>query len=1211
MEGVVHTKRFEVVRRLGAGATGIVYEAHNRRSGERVALKALSRLDATSLYRFKREFRALLGVSHPNLVTLNELFHEGGRWFLSMELVQGMSFVEYVRRGRGEPDMGRARAALAQLVYALSALHEAGRLHRDIKPSNVLVTEQGRVVVLDFGFVRELDGDASAESVEILGTPAYMAPEQADAGAVAASDWYAVGVMLFEALTGKLPFAGEHMGVLLEKLERAAPRASSLFAGVPPDLDQLCAELLARDPRKRPVARALLERVGEALSERVELTPNPDVFVGRGAILAQLHAALERARVQGEPRLLTLTGVSAVGKSALLDRFANEVSERGAWVLFGRCHERENVPYKALDGIVDALVRRLSELSEVELSLLLPRYLGALTLQFPVLLRVPAIALQTARYVRPAEPHELRRQAAAALQELLARIADHHVLVLLIDDLQWGDVDSVHMLRDALSPEDMPGLLLVAAHRFDERVTTPALLAFRDAVHGLRRRGQFVSLRLEPLEESEAIELAHKLLGPLAHDTELLQHVVRESERVPLFVQELARHVVSGGRPNATLGELVEARVARLSQPARNLLEVLAVASAPLPIAVARELVGSSEFESLVRELLHERLVLMAAHPSENLDTRHDQIRTIIKRTLPAERAAEYHLTLARLLAAHGADPELLAHHFSSAGDPARAASYAARAAEAAAGALAFASAARCFELALAWGSFSRAERAMLKTRLAQALANAGRGRDAGEAYLGAAECVQKSERFALRSRAVDQLLRAGYIEPGLALGDELLSELGLSRAQTGSRALAGLLARRAWLFLRGYEYEPREPARVDTRALMRVEAARSMSLALGHMDPFAAANMQARHLMLALRSGDTFSVSRALGYEAVYLAIEGAPQSERALSLLERQRDLRAEPVHPYLRAFGDYARGVVEWGRGHWGSALACLEGAELGYRRDCLGANWEILAAQLFSLGCLLYLGRYDELRRRVLRTFDEARARDDRLTLQWIFAWQAIVDLLRGELPAAKQAIMGARARLPENRYTLPHLFVLFAATAASLYAGDGRGAHARITREWPAIKRSQILRMQVYRIELMRLRVAASLSYAESDPSAAQALHQSSERDLRRIEEEGVPWASAIALALRGELQRQQNLPRLAAGTWELSLQRLRAANMEGHAAAVSRALGLLVAGDHGSGLVAEADDWYMRRGVAEPARAACLTLGGQGCERLEPLIART
>ncbi len=296
------TRRFEVRRRLGAGGFGIVYEVLDQDRGAVVALKTLRQMAPRALYRFKNEFRALADVSHPNLVTLYELLSEDGQWFFTMELVSGVDFLSHARgetawgtgwsrddfssptsdslaasrsasgAGLVTPAAGaplaaagaaldRVRAALPQLVEGIGAIHTAGMLHRDIKPSNVLVTPAGRVVLLDFGLVRGLERDIT-QTGEAVGTPAYMAPEQAAAGPVsAASDWYSVGVMLYEALFGCLPFTGTFADLVRRKQEEEAAPPPGLAAGIPDDLGALCRDLLRREPSARPGVAEILDRL--------------------------------------------------------------------------------------------------------------------------------------------------------------------------------------------------------------------------------------------------------------------------------------------------------------------------------------------------------------------------------------------------------------------------------------------------------------------------------------------------------------------------------------------------------------------------------------------------------------------------------------------------------------------------------------------------------------------------------------------------------------------------------------------------------------------------------------------------------------------------------------------------------------------------------------------------------------------------------------
>jgi serine/threonine protein kinase len=258
--GELHgTGRFELRRYLGAGGFGVVYEAYDREHDAIVALKTLQQLGPGALYRFKQEFRALADIDHPNLITLYELSAEGEHWFFTMELVE-VDFLSYVSPP-AQPadslpslDLDRLRDAFRELAEGVRALHQAGKLHCDLKPSNVLVERTGRVVILDFGLVAESDAVARAENNLLVGTPAYMSPEQAGGlEPTPASDWYSVGVMLFEALTGRQPFRGSVREILEHKRRRDPPAPDDLVSDLPSDLKELCCRLLSRDRSDVPL----------------------------------------------------------------------------------------------------------------------------------------------------------------------------------------------------------------------------------------------------------------------------------------------------------------------------------------------------------------------------------------------------------------------------------------------------------------------------------------------------------------------------------------------------------------------------------------------------------------------------------------------------------------------------------------------------------------------------------------------------------------------------------------------------------------------------------------------------------------------------------------------------------------------------------------------------------------------------------------------
>ena len=562
--------KHRIIRKLGEGGMGVVYEAFDESRDTRVALKTLLRVHPQSLLAFKREFRSLQDLEHPCLVQLYELGVADDIWYLTMELVEGRDLLTYLRgmqsggdailpHAAGEtarhPDERHVRAVFSQLSDALCTLHRAGKVHRDIKPSNVLVTDAGRVVVLDFGLVFELSLDSRVSGLLTgAGTPAYMAPEQVMHQPISsATDWYAVGVMLFQVLTGQLPFTGTLVEVLTAKKQEDPPHPRGLVPTCWQDLADLCHLMMAVNPAKRPRGEQIAFRLGANISapsvpSPPAETPGP-VFVGRARELARLRAAYDRV-MSGTPATVLIRGESGVGKSALIHQFINAVKSESeaAVVLVGRCHERESVPYKALDGVMDRLSQYMRRLPGERAASLLPRHASLLVRLFPVLGRVKAMA-QAPPPRRPSnDPHLLAQEAFTALRELFQRLGERYPLIVVIDDLQWSDRDSEFLLAHLLSAPDAPVMLVLGSMRVLPSSVIPLSVADEQvSFHSFSLHDDVQLIELGPLAPDDALELAERLLGqghgPTAADAvarrKTAEQITTEAHGHPMSIGEL------------------------------------------------------------------------------------------------------------------------------------------------------------------------------------------------------------------------------------------------------------------------------------------------------------------------------------------------------------------------------------------------------------------------------------------------------------------------------------------------------------------------------------------------------------------------------------------------------------------------------------------------------------------------------------------------
>lgn len=740
---------------------GIVYEAEDQVRGMRVALKELRHLDPINLYRFKREFRALSDLSHPNILTYYELISNHDQWFVTMELVDGPDFLSHVA-GRsiartpsatlasptpvylphddqsdqatvtsimasdgigaqqteihhleylGLPvpprirprfdqmvDEHRLRDCLGQLAGALHVLHRAGMVHRDLKPSNVRVTGGGRVVLMDFGVVAELRQPTDPTEIGfILGTPSYMAPEQlAGQAPSATADWYAFGVMMYLAITGRLPYEGTREVMIQVKQIRAPLPPRSLVDGAPEDLTSLCMELLAGDPGDRPDEDEILRRLGmvrEELTPAVTTTAVDTVtsFVGRARELRDLMVGFSRVRAGGSSCTL-LVGPSGIGKTMLLERFIASVTVTSSsyeepMILSGRCHQRESLAYKAFDGIIDDLSGHLVGMLGAERDAIQPPDMNPLTRLFPMMRRVPGCdSIQTAT---SRGGNDLRMQAIADLRTVIGNLALDRPVIIRIEDVQWIDDNSIAVLAGLLQSPVPEGLMVVATMRSEALGSSSGdrqpdgegddePVGDEHPIMAILARTQsYLRLDLGPLSDDEQRALIDLVAGPGGW-TRFSEPMWCDLSGHPMLLTELARCIRESPETPAALGsldleEVIWRRLSQLAESERALIEAVAVAGEPTPLsALARAI----ELEPMPSErasttLQIARLARLArAERIPWLTVYHDKIREAICTRLDSRSLRRLHGNLAVALEGRKDISRLrLAEHFAAAGD--------------------------------------------------------------------------------------------------------------------------------------------------------------------------------------------------------------------------------------------------------------------------------------------------------------------------------------------------------------------------------------------------------------------------------------------------------------------------------------------------------------------------------------------------------------
>ncbi len=553
--GTLLSNRYRIDAKLGEGGMGLVYRAHDTLLDRPVAIKSLAPqlYSHEGLKRLLREAQSAAKLAHPGIVAIHDVVKDGDARHIVMELVEGKTLHELI------PAHWRDAVGLMALVFeAVGFAHSNGVVHRDLKPENIIVTPEGRPRVMDFGLARSEGRSRMTQTGLVVGTAAYMAPEQALQGkAEPRSDLYALGCVFYELLTGQPPFQGEDAIAVITQHINLPPQPVRRFVpDIPPALEALILKLLAKDPGERPASAADVARVLDLMASPVRALSGESAealgtladrvrrvrLVGRSEALHRFHQHLDAA-VLGRGALVVASGEPGIGKTRVLEEVIAAARLRGFRVLVARCAERDvSIPYVPIADALQAFARTApADMWTELLDVAGPEMISLLSdhtfkhLGFGGVL--PAEAAAGVRVAQDARP-------IRAFRNILTRLSRDGPVLFVVDDLHWADPPSLELIHHlALSTREIPVLILGAYREVELERTHPLNRLLVD----LNRERLLVRERLRRLTLPEAGELLEALLGGPAPDgLAALAH--EQTEGNPFFLEELVNGLIENAR---------------------------------------------------------------------------------------------------------------------------------------------------------------------------------------------------------------------------------------------------------------------------------------------------------------------------------------------------------------------------------------------------------------------------------------------------------------------------------------------------------------------------------------------------------------------------------------------------------------------------------------------------------------------------------------
>jgi tetratricopeptide (TPR) repeat protein/tRNA A-37 threonylcarbamoyl transferase component Bud32 len=749
MNETFQSGRYKVVKKLGEGGMGTVFEAEDTRLNKTVAVKVVRslELDEESLARFEREGQTLTKLSHPNIVSILDAGSENEVHFIVMEYITGQTLKDFIAsRPEHRVDTKMALDITRQISRALKHAHSRGILHRDIKPANIVVSDDNQAKLMDFGVAKSMGLTTLTQTGDVVGTAAYMAPEQALGEALdARSDLYSLGCVLFEMVAGQRPFPGNNAARLIYSHVNHTPNLPVRAAvDISPVLEEMIFKLLAKDPNQRyQSAEEVIEAIDHTKTQFDPLVITvqtaerrwAQVMVGRDDEMAFLKKRLDDV-LRGEGCLVFLTGEAGIGKSRLAHQLETDAGIRAARFYMGRArHHKERIPFQPWIDILRGAIRYTSSDTITNL-------LGDSASNLVKLVPELAEKLDGVPAAPSTPPAQQRDRLFSAVTRFIVSLSKMTPLVLFLEDLQWVDETSLQLLSYLAQQVPSERIFLIGAYREDELESQSSLV---QTIADMNRERISETLSLKRLSPDQTSEKIRKTFGrQILPELEAL--VYEKTEGNPFFIEELLRSLLEaeyivleeGGWQVKDLSQVkvpsgiqavIQDRLTRLSETGREVLTIAAVIGREFNFTTLQAVVEMDE-DSLVEiidEALQTQLLIEHRVPGEEVYAFTDApVKDVLYEAISPVRRHRHHLRVGEAIEQIYADKigncvEALAHHFLAGNEASKAADYSVRAGDKAAVVFAWHEAREHYEAAL---GLLETEKLARRAEVLQKLAN-------------------------------------------------------------------------------------------------------------------------------------------------------------------------------------------------------------------------------------------------------------------------------------------------------------------------------------------------------------------------------------------------------------------------------------------------------------------------------------------------------